>query len=168
LYNFYGEPTIELDEGAWKPLFDGWMDMSRVKRVVTELAKAGKIDKTHTHLTIRDTKRRIKKEPKEEPEEEGEPNDLWEMAVVICEVVGQNPKFFTPKRYLRFAKELVQHGYSREYIRDRYGEGGWWYATQYKGQRGSPPNVSDIRKTIDKEGTPRQQKTDPSVGFFTG
>lgn len=159
LYSEFGMEIPE-DHDKMKELFHGYMDMSLVKGTLTKLYNAGKIGildgtiylagmpKT-PQLSIYDFTDEEKPEEKVVEETKKEPNETWKMAETLCDVLGFSENFKDPKRYLRPAKKLLEN-YTIEFIQKRYGKGGDWYKHEYKGQQGSPPNLNDIYKTIDK------------------
>lgn len=150
LFNQYGE-IIELDVDDWRETCLDYIPVVTIKRVITTLRNEGKIEFTETHLVIPNIPQKRKRTAKQnEPAADKKSNPVWEMAELICKLVGQSEKFYTPNKYLKFAKQLIDDGRTIEYMEKKYGLGGWWYETQYKGQQGSPPNTQDIRTTLDK------------------
>jgi len=168
LYNNYGE-TVVIDVPQWRIDCLDYIPEATIKRILTELSKDGKIKRDETNLYILDAPpKRVKTEPKVK-EKDTKENPIWEMAVLLCEIVGQAKNLQTPQRYLPFAKQLINDGRTHEFIKNRYGLGGWWYKTQYKGTLGQPPRLDDIRTTLDKvsaEIKPATTVKDKSNDFF--
>lgn len=169
LYAEY-EWEIPLDVELWKPLFEGVICVSKVQSTITALRNKGKLEiiddmiylneKPYSQQTVYD----IIGEPDspEIEEKEKKANPTWDMAVVLCKVMGFNEKFYNPRRYLKPAGRILKEGFDKDYIDKRYSPGGWWYIDEntYKGQKGSPPNLNDIFKTIESKG--KAQETSPS------
>lgn len=148
LYNTYGD-TVTIDVPGWRESCLNYIPDATIKRVLTTLRDEGKIRMTDTTLYIKEsTNEKSIKVPKTKKERDTN-NPVWDMAVALCIIVGQSENFLTPNRYLKFAKQLIDSGKTVEYMEEKYGKDKWWYITTYKGQKGSPPNLDDIRKTID-------------------
>lgn len=172
LYNHYQSSEIKLDYPEWTKAGGilSFMDSSVVASTITKLDTRGKIelDKQSGTIKILDTPVKKEKTVVDTTDKKKKPvvRENFEMALVLCEVDCQTPGMETPKRFLRFATELVNKGYTREFIKDRYCKGGWWYQTQYKGQQGGQPTEADIRRTLEIVDSGKTVVSDQSSGFF--
>lgn len=82
---------------------------------------------------------------------------LYKVASALAEVCRMELELNRPALFAE-AKRLVSGGVTAEDIRQHYGPGGWWQTSYWKGQRGEPPILGEVRKfwnTWDK-----REKTD--------
>lgn len=167
LYNQHGT-EIPVDHDEMKDLFKDILDISQVKSSITKMYNDELIfllddviylnGVPEEQLSIFDFSKEEKPVEKEE-KEKPKVNETWQMADTLCDVLGYSGAFKNPKRYLREAKKIIKANYTIEFIKERYGKGGDWYTHEFKGQKGSPPNMADIYKTIDKDYTVSAETT---------
>lgn len=153
LYTEYGNVIpIAYQEWQKKGNVLDFIDNSIVSSTLNALHKRGKIRIDYDTATLYLTEQEqtifdildVKEEPKPKKETK---NEVWSMSLAICEALGQADGLKTPKHFLKFAKELLEAGYTAKDL-EKYNKGDWWYTTQFKGQKGLPPKVEDIRTTI--------------------
>lgn len=156
LYYKYGN-IISIDIDTWtKP--NGilhFVDKDIVQKTINGLHRKGLIDIIGTSILLSESDKKQGKPikdifGKEEKKEKKEANEVWNMAVCLSEIYAETKELSTPKRHLRFAQKLLDMGMTIQEMRKLYGVGGWWYSNEFKGQKGSPPNQSDITKTLQK------------------
>jgi hypothetical protein len=100
----------------------------------------------------------------------GKPRDILSTESLSTESPSTEDKHFTPQqvmvgilaeitgldyhiksnagRLARRGKELITAGYTCEQIKKLYGEYGWWYREDWRGQKGQKPTPEDILSTI--------------------
>jgi hypothetical protein len=149
---------IPIDVDAWTQA-NGilhFVEKDIVQRTINGLHKKGLIEVIGTSIVLSDGQKRESNKPVkdifgQEKKEDAKPeNETWNMAVELSSVYGETKELSTPKKHLRFAQKLLEMGITRSELRKLYGIGGWWYSNEFKGQKGSPPNQSDITKTLQK------------------
>jgi hypothetical protein len=157
LYYKYGN-IIPIDIDTWtKP--NGilhFVEKEIVQKTINGLHRKGLIEVIGTSILLSESDKKQSTKPKtdifgkEETKEKKEANEVWNMAVCLSEIYAETKELSTPKRHLRFAQKLLDMGITIQEMRKLYGVGGWWYSNEFKGQKGSPPNQSDITKTLQK------------------
>lgn len=157
LYVNYGY-IIPIDIDTWtKP--NGvlhFVEKDIVQRTINGLHKKGLIEVVGTSIVLSEGQKKDTNKPvkdifgQEKKEEKKAENETWNMAVELSAIYGETKELSTPKKHLRFAQKLLDMGVTRSELRKLYGIGGWWYSNEFKGQKGSPPNQSDITKTLQK------------------
>lgn len=115
---------------------------NKLPPVVNSTKTSGKF----TTLTINHQEPSVDTAPKKRARP---PNAIYEIAVALADVCRVN--FALKKKMcLDNAADLVklaQPPATPELIRERYNGGGWWYANDWRGKKGDPPNLATLRET---------------------
>lgn len=170
LYDKYGG-VFPLDIDLWREEELDFLDAGQISATLTLLRSKGYISIEDDTVYIHDRKKRVEKQGVEDKEERAR-NDVWEMALVIQKVTKVNPKLVKPNRYLSTAKKLLKAGYTEQFILKHYGDNGWWYREDFRGQKGQPPTYGQITQTVSFAGKELNNKTiktnikDHSGDFF--
>lgn len=92
----------------------------------------------------------IKKEPKKKIKSSAEktPAEILTPVVDALAIVTRMDARLNYGRIAKEAKQLIAAGYSSETITDLFGMGGKWYACDWRGKKGQPPTLAQVRETI--------------------
>ena len=85
-----------------------------------------------------------------------------EMVRVLAEVMLVDASL-NGARLARLAADLGKQGATPQLLRSRYGRGGWFYRTDWRGKRGEFPNEKALRETFGRWDTKEMAIVDPYV-----
>ena len=129
-----------------------WSTSSNIKRTLTILEKKGLITISNQlgcdRVLLTSVDKSVQPTLIDVQAEQKPKSPVHLMNEAIIEITHTNTKLVAYTRYMRYAKSLVEAGYTAEELVLWYGDGGWWYTEHWKGQRATPPTQNDISQTI--------------------